>query len=240
MPIETKATKRLMTAVALSLLPWPAVWLGIYEIRNLVLTFALYHGVCLLPAAIRCRRLWMPALRVPNRREWTYVGLAAVVLLPVDLVFYHRFGARIVDPQAVMAVFTHLGFQRQWFVALGVYFVLINAIIEELFWRGTVLNLLASRTTYPRPLPQGKGVPGGAERGAAAWTALTFGTWHFLIVRLLVRSGWAWVTVLSIVLAGIFFGWLYRRSASIIVAMLWHGLVFDLPLIAILAVVMRG
>jgi membrane protease YdiL (CAAX protease family) len=224
---RTTTRQRTLTAIALTLLPWPAVWLGVYVLHSLVLAFALYHGVCLLPAAIRGRRLWMPALRPPSAREWALLATAAVILLPVDLFLYHVVGAGIVDPKSVMRVFTRLGFRSQWFVALGVYFVLINAIIEELFWRGTVLNLLTSRTY-------------ASERGAAIWTALTFGTWHYLIVRLLVRPGWALVTVQCIVFAGVFFRWLYRRSGSIIVPMLWHGLVFDLPLIAILAVVMRG
>ena len=46
--------------------------------------------------------------------------------------------------------------------------------------------------------------------------------------------------MLAILVAGIFFAWLYRQTRSIIVPILWHGLVFDLGLIVVFGDVLRG
>ena len=60
------------------------------------------------------------------------------------------------------------------------------------------------------------------------------------MLRLLLRPGWAELAVLGILAAGVFFSWLYRRTGSIVVPILWHGLVFDLALILIFAAIVRS
>jgi membrane protease YdiL (CAAX protease family) len=108
-----------------------------------------------------------------------------------------------------------------------VYFVPVNAVLEELFWRGVVLNEL-------RGLDEQDYVAG------SVWTAFTFAVWHYLVLRLLLRHGWAEATVLGILAAGMFFSWLYRRTGSIVIPILWHGLVFDLGILLIFRVMVKA
>ncbi len=61
-----RTRRRLAIVVLLTLLPWPAVWQGMYRLDSLVWTFALYHGLCLLPAALWGRGLWARSLRPPT------------------------------------------------------------------------------------------------------------------------------------------------------------------------------
>ena len=68
----------------------------------------------------------------------------------------------------------------------------------------------------------------------------TLAAWHYGVLRLLRRPGWAEATVLAILGAGIFFAWLYRRTNSIIVPILWHGLIFDLGLVVVFGTILRG
>jgi membrane protease YdiL (CAAX protease family) len=218
---------RLILVLLLTLLPWPAVWLGMYESKSLVWTFVLYHGVCLLPTVIAGRHLWRGALRFPNLREIGVLALAASIVLPLTVIVFRWIGSTFITDADVMTILTARGFEARWLLPLGIYFVLVNSILEELFWRGVVLNQLAR--TPERP-----------GRVGAVWTALTFAAWHYLVVRLLVRPGWAELTVCGIVGAGVFFSWLYRRSESIVVPILWHALVFDLPLILIFVVIVRA
>jgi len=46
--------------------------------------------------------------------------------------------------------------------------------------------------------------------------------------------------VLGVLGAGVFFAWLYRRTHSIIVPILWHGLLFDFALVVIFRAVLRA
>jgi membrane protease YdiL (CAAX protease family) len=231
MPLSAAAdsgrARRLLAVGLLTLLPWPAVWFGMYRLDSLAWTFFLYHGVCLLPAAVWGRPLWRSAWRMPTARQWAALAVGAAVSLPLFVAAYAVIGARLMDAHALLGVVTQRGFRARWLLPLGLYFVPVNAILEELFWRGVVLNEL-------RGLRQTEWTFG------ALWTAVTFAAWHWLVLRLLLRPGWAELAVLGIVAAGIFFSWLYRRTGSILLPILWHGLVFDLALILVFAAILRG
>lgn len=219
--------RRLALVVLLTLLPWPAVWLGLYRLDNLVWTFVLYHGVCLLPAVVRGARLWKHSLRMPTPHEWSALAIGVAIALPLSLGIYGAIGSLLLDRQIVLSIVTERGFRTQMLWPLAFYFVPVNAALEELFWRGVVLNSL--RMTDETIWTVG-----------ALWTALTFSAWHYLVIRLLLRPGWAEVTTLGIMLAGVFLAWMYHRTRSIIVPILWHALVFDVAIMAVFGAVLRG
>jgi len=221
-----RARRRLGLVVLLSLLPWPAVWLGMYRLDSIAWTFFLYHGCCLLPAALWGRRLWRGAVRWPTRRQWACLLAALVCVVPLSLLLYTEIGQRLLDVPDFDDVVTGRGFHSAWLLPFGVYFVVVNATLEELFWRGVVLNEL-------------RGTSEAVWTLGAVWTAFAFAAWHYLVLRLLLRPGWAEATVLAILAAGILFAWMYRQTKSIIVPILWHGLVFDLGLVVVFGVVLR-
>ncbi len=222
-----RTRRRLALALLLTLLPWPAVWLGMYRLDSLVWTFALYHGVCLLPAVIWGRRLWLPAVHWPSRRQWLALGFALVIVLPLAPLVWDWIGTQFINSHDLLQVVTRRGFRARWLMPLACYFVPVNAILEELFWRGVILNEL-------------RGTGDAAWTVGAGWAILAFGTWHYLVLRLLLRPGWAEASVLLIVAAGVFLAWLYRATRSIVVPILWHSLVFDLALIVIFAAVLHA
>ena len=222
------ASRRLLSVIFLSLLPLPAVWLGMYKLNSIGWTFALYHGGCLLPAAVWGRALWRGALRWPTRRQWAALGAAILIVLPLTLFVYGKIGRVLLDsPELLNSVVTERGFRTAWLLPFGVYFVAVNATLEELFWRGVVLNEL-------------RGTGDAIWTFGAIWTALAFAAWHYLVLRLLLRPGWAELTVLGVLAAGIFFAWLYRKTHSIIVPILWHGLLFDFALVVVFRAVLQG
>ena len=226
-PTAARNGRRLAAVVLLTLLPWPAVWLGMYRLDSLAWTFVLYHGCCLLPAALWERRLWRGALRWPNLRQWACLLLALAAVVPLSLFLYSELGRTILNAHDLTSVVTERGFRTAEFLPVAVYFVAVNATLEELFWRGVVLNEL-------------RGTSEAVWTVGAVWTAFAFAGWHYLVLRLLLRPGWAEATVVAIVLAGVFFAWLYRQTKSIIVPILWHGLIFDLGLIVVFGAVLRA
>ena len=168
------ARRRLAIVVLLTLLPWPAVWLGMYRLDSIVWTFFLYHGCCLLPAALWGRRLWRGAVRWPTLRQWAVLLAALVCVVPLSLFGYAEIGKRVLDAGDIPSIVTMRGFHATWLLPFGVYFVLVNAILEELFWRGVVLNEL-------------RGTSEAVWTVGAVWTAFTFAAWHYLVLRLMLR-----------------------------------------------------
>jgi membrane protease YdiL (CAAX protease family) len=220
------ARRRLAIVVLLTLLPWPSVWLGMYKIDSIVWTFVMYHGCCLLPAALWGRKLWRGSLRWPSVRQWAWLLPALLCVAPLSVWGYIEIGKTVLNTPGIQTVLTERGFQSAWLLPFGLYFVAVNATLEELFWRGVVLNEL-------------RGTGDTIWTIGAIWTAFSFASWHYLVLRLLLRPGWAEATVLAILASGIFFAWLYRQTHSIIVPILWHGLVFDLGLVVIFGAVLR-
>lgn len=219
--------QRLIIVVLLTLLPVPAVWLGMYRLDSIWWTFVFYHGLCLLPAAIWGRKLWRGALRWPTVRQGAALAAAVAVVLPLTLFVYSAIGRDLFNVMDLRHVVTERGFRAAWLLPFGVYFVAVNATLEELFWRGVVLNEL-------------RGTGETIWTVGAIWTAFTFAAWHYVVLRLLLRPGWAEAAVLGVLGAGVFFAWLYRRTHSIIVPILWHGLLFDFALVVVFRAVLRA
>lgn len=219
---------RLLTVVCLSLLPWPAVWFGMYKLNSLIWTFVLYHGVCLLPATIWYRRLWQTHVLPPTGKQWLVVIITALLTCLVAIAAYTYTGDHVISKSDVLKVLTARGFRATDLIPLSLYFILVNATLEELFWRGVVLNEL----DY---------VSKGWRQIGTVWTAFAFGSWHYLVLVALLRPGWAELAVAGVILIGIFTSWIYRRTQSIVLPILWHALVFDLAVIAMFSVlVLQG
>jgi membrane protease YdiL (CAAX protease family) len=217
---QTKAS-RLAAVIIFSLLPWPAVWYGMYKLNSIVWTFFLYHGVCLLPVVVWGRPLWRDHVKWPTARQWLFVILFGATACALAQIAYQWSGQMIVSREDVLQVLTARGFMATWVLPLCLYFVVVNAILEELFWRGVILNELEYLNSKLR-------------LAGTIWTASTFAAWHWLVIHALIKPGWAEVTMVGILLMGVFASWLYRRSGSIVLPILWHALVFDLAVILLL------
>lgn len=120
-----------------------------------------------------------------------------------------------------MDLLYRLGYDQRLLLALGLYFITVNPAFEELYWRGSVQNLMI-KVLKDRP------------GTAILITALAFGAWHYLVLRLLLNPGYAEFACAVIVLAGYLLGLLYQRTGSLTLSLLIHSLVLDLPLIVVL------
>jgi len=129
-------------------------------------------------------------------------------------------GEVILDKKDVLMQLTNRGYRPEMIVPPGLYFVLINPTMEELYWRGVVLNLLEKHA------PKGSHI-------ALIWSSIAFASWHYLVFRVLIRPTWAEVCIFILAFIGMSQVCIYRRTKSIIVAILWHSLGLDLAVMIV-------
>jgi membrane protease YdiL (CAAX protease family) len=212
--------KRLAIVFFLTLLPWPLVWLGMYQLSSIVWAFLLYHGVCLIPAIIWGHRLWREHVFAPTPKQMFVLFLTAALFCLGGLLMYKFTGNLIFDRADVLQTLTTRGYLATWLLPMSFYLVIVNAVLEELFWRGVVLNELEPLNDKLRHF-------------GTAWTAVTFAAWHWLVFHALLKPGWAELTVIILVGIGVFCSWLYKRTGSIVLPILFHALVLDLAVVVV-------
>lgn len=165
---------------------------------------------------------------MPSVNQWLLALGATLLTSAVAIAAYKCSGELILSKRHVLQVLTIRGFQATqfYFVPLAFYFIFVNATLEELFWRGTVLNVLDDvQQKQPR-------------RYGYVWTGATFAAWHWIVLRALLKPGWAEIALAGVLMMGFLSSWLYRRTGSIVVPIVWHAFVFDFAIIAIFAVLL--
>lgn len=222
-PVKIK--KRKIIVFLWSLVPWICIGFGLHHFHSIFWSFFLYHGVCLLPAIIYNQKHWRKHLDMPTWRELGILAAAAVAFSLCTFYTYSFFGDYLVDRGLALLSMYERGFHMSWFIPLSIYFCTINPAMEELFWRGVVLNELCDNN---EPIIS---VPG-------IWTNVAFACWHFLIIRLFVSPPFVPIAVIIVFSVGLYMSWLYRRRNSLILPALYHAIVFDLAVAIILGMVL--
>ena len=210
-------TNRAQT-VALGLLPWLAAWLGSYMLHSAVAAFLLYHLLCLTCwAAYRRRYGRFEGLVVPRAR-WIVLIAAAMGIMGATY-FAVGYLGWLINPVYIRTALAaqHVGVTTLDYAALFLYFALVNPVAEELFWRETI---------YQRMRREGY-----TAARAALFSAVLFGSWHWLIVRLFFPAGWSILLTFGIVAAGAVFANVFERIRSIAFCVLLHALAADIPIL---------
>lgn len=219
---------QLAAVILLTLLPWPVVWFGLYFLKSAVGTFALYHGLCLIPAAVAGRSLWRHQLRLPTLNEWIVLSIAMIVVPALAVLLSFATGDLVVSKSFLMNSLNARGYSNELLVPICLYLIFVNGPLEELFWRGVIYNL-ESLLDKER------------QWGWRIWTAVSFAAWHFLVLSMLLTPGWALPMTILFSFVGLFLGQLMQYSKSLVLVSLWHGLVFDGAVVAVfIAVLLRS
>lgn len=211
---------QVVSFVALTLLPWPAVWGGLYYLKSAVGTFALYHGLCLLPAIVAGRSLWIGQLRKPTSTEWFGFFLGLIFIPSLAVLLCSMSGDIVVSKSFLMNSLHNRGYSDDMLLPISLYLIFVNGPLEEFFWRGIILNLQSKLRKKYQPAWE-------------LWTAVSFAAWHYLVLNMLLNPGWALPMTVLFTFVGFFLGWIMRRCRSIVLVSLWHGLVFDGAVIAV-------
>ena len=132
-----------------------SLFLSIHVFRSIVLSKVLYHGLLcfLLPLMhIACSRSkWKESwkrigFKVPFAgRAFAWTIFLCVLLWGLVFLAYVLFGRCLPGKKELWGFIEALGLSRTSLYLIGVYGIIINPFLEELFWRGYIQNLLMNR-----------------------------------------------------------------------------------------------
>jgi hypothetical protein len=168
------------------LLPYVAVLIGLYILSSAWVALLIYHlGIVLLIVYDGRISSWKRLLL--GIKPWLLFSALAVCLLSGPLVFaLWKFMAleATVDPGAILARY---GLMDTSWVCFIIYFVVVNPVLEELFWRDYLRSPLCKLSLID----------------------IAFAGYHILVLRLFIK--WPWVFMGFCMLA--ITGCLWRRFA---------------------------
>lgn len=213
---------RIALLVLLMLLPWACTGIGLFVLRDYRITMLVYGMICCILPTLLFRQHAIRFLPV-RTNPLALVGM----LLGFNLLIWGSFQLTQYGIDNLLfqerAKGIHLLFNRQ-VIEYGLYFVIMNPLLEETFWRGFIYN------EWRRFLP--------------IWpsrliTSFFFGAWHWVIVQHFCPPLWAIVLAIAVMIGGLLFTLLYDKTGTLGTPVLVHGLGVDLPLLLIVLHLLR-
>jgi membrane protease YdiL (CAAX protease family) len=190
-------------------------------VQSAAVSILLLHGLCLVPAIIWGRQLWLSDWKRPTLNQGIVLISSAVLFCATAVLLYQFVGDHLLNSHNTVELLMRLGYKPSILFSLGIYFVLVNSTLEELFWRGVVFNKL----TQLRP---------DQKSFAWIWSSVSYGLYHYSILRLVLFPGWAEFGVLFLAGFGALLAYIYRKTGSIILVSLYHAFLTDLAAICLI------
>jgi len=206
-----------------TLLPCPVIWFGMTTLKSAVLSLLMLHIVCIVPALVWGYSLWRNDLKRPTLKQTLVLLAASIGFIALSLGVYQVIGDHLLNSHDTVDLIMNLGYRKYIIYPVGLYFVLVNATLEELFWRGVILNKM--ETLLPKHWK-----PFGL-----AWTSVTYAIYHYSILRLILFPGWAELGVLMLASFGVLMAWLYRKTGSLVLPSMYHAFLPDITAIILIA-----
>lgn len=220
-------TPRTVCLLLWTLLPCLAIWVGMQIMQSAVWSFALYHGLCLLPAIIWGRALWRQTLVWPSFKQLAIIFLVSVIFCGMAVLLYEILGKKMLSNDDVLALLKRIGYAKTLFIPISIYTVVVNPVVEELFWRGVVYNELDKLNAPFRSF-------------GLVWSSLTYAAFHYTIFRLVLFPVYAEIGTIMLAFYGAILALVYRQTKSIITISLIHGLFTDLAAIVLVIDLLRN
>ncbi len=119
------------------ILPYLAVWAGLFLFKNAWLTLLGFHVSVLIALAILRPRVPLNILFRSNHFKWIVISVLFCSTSGIGLYFlWHSFGITHGLPAQLIS----LGLNSSSWAAFIAYFSLVNPFVEEYFWRGALGN----------------------------------------------------------------------------------------------------
>jgi hypothetical protein len=220
-------TASFVVVIVISLLPCLAIWLGVCVIKSAIWSFILYHGLCIVPVIIWARKLWLNDLKFPKPLHLLALFLNSALFCTITLWLYQHYGAHLLNNENALQVLVSQGYRKDLLWPLCLYFVIVNPLLEEIFWRGVILNKLDSLD-----LPW--------KHFGLCWSSAAYAAFHYPIFQRVLYPGWAELAILLLTIYGAGLVLLYRRTRSLVLISLAHALLTDLAAIALIVTLVHS
>ncbi len=218
---EYARLRELWIIICMMILPYSIIWLGMNYFQSAVVSLALYHGLCLLPGIIWGKQSFLKTLRAPTYLELLGLVVACAVFSTGSVYAYEHFGDMVLSSPHAMELLRTVGYTRDILCPISLYIVIVNPVLEELFWRGFVMNKLDELC------------PDFPHCGLI-WSSFAYGAFHYPIMQLVMYPGWAEFGTILLMLYGAMLGILYRKTKSVLVPALAHALLTDLSAVLLM------
>lgn len=217
------------------------MWVGLYTLKSATWAYALYHGIFLVPAIIWGRKYWTETFKMPKFSHCVNILIVALIFSVITVVAYELLGTLVLSDDKIAILLDELGIATHNLVLFGFYAVIINPLLEEIFWRGIVFNVLNERFSNETVREKVLNERVSAEHTKSrwkyfpiVWSSITYALFHYLIFRLVLFPLWAEIGIIMLAVYGGILAIVYKRTGSIITTSIAHGLWTDLACIALL------
>ncbi len=143
------------------------------------------------------------------------------------VLLYEILGKKMLSNDDVLALLKRIGYAKTLFIPISIYTVVVNPVVEELFWRGVVYNELDKLNAPFRSF-------------GLVWSSLTYAAFHYTIFRLVLFPVYAEIGTIMLAFYGAILALVYRQTKSIITISLIHGLFTDLAAIVLVIDLLRN
>lgn len=205
----------------LCLLPYAVIWYGMNYIQNSAITLVLYHGLCLIPAIVACRKTLRKNLVLPSKLQIILLLLSSCAFSFISLASYKLLGDMVMSSEHTFELMTKLGHTMQFFWPLSIYFVTVNSLLEELFWRGIIMTKVDD--LFPN-----------LKYSGILVSSVAYGAFHYPILELVMFPGWAVFGAFLLAIYGALLAVLYKKTDSLVVPWIAHALLTDLSAILLM------
>ncbi len=222
-----KRKRSLLLLVCYGFLATLAVFYGLLEKQSLFVTFLTFHLLVCLGVPL-VHGWWEGDLRTRWRLAWgtfdrngvafgTALGVAMCAGIVAGMWLLLHAGIRA---DWIRGVLERWGLSTAWIGWFALYIVIANSLLEELMWRGFVLQ----RLLY----------------GISRWKAIVISSFFYALYHLIVGVvlfGWKWGVLITVLVfgAGVLWGWLKGHFPSVYATWISH-LLADLGLAIVLMV----
>jgi membrane protease YdiL (CAAX protease family) len=182
----------------LGLIPYISVLIFMYYFSNAIITIFVYHLAVLYFLFSQN----VNDLSKKIAKGWNfYPGIALILLGSISGILINTFwNLAVSDNSALTKTLMEFGLGNIGWIIFVIYYILLNPLIEELFWRG---------------LLDGKGIK-------FLLVDLLFAGYHTLVLIFFIKIEWAFIAAIIIFIASVVWRKIDKSNNGIIISYLSH------------------
>ncbi len=197
-----------------ALVPYVAVLIGLYVLKNAWIAIGLYHfGIIVFLIAGDRNSLLKRVCTGWNSTMATVGIVMSVMIFPIIFFFWGQMQLESMPLKSALANFGLHG--TSWFFFM-IYFSTVQPFLEELYWRGYLEN----------------------NRKYFSWTDFAFAGYHIFVLAWFIKLPWLVIAFVVLIVAAYLWRYIASKLEGLVVPLLSH-IVADVSIIAVTSVLIQ-